>query len=53
MATPVQIPMNYVEPPDIPEGMTLTEHRCLRPPRAVTRRRRARRGLFAFLRRIV
>jgi hypothetical protein len=49
MAHTVQIPMNYVEPPDIPEGMTLTEHRCLHRPRPPRRRR----GFLAFLRRLI
>jgi hypothetical protein len=47
MPTPVQIPMNYVEPPTVPEGMTLTDYRCARRPL-----RRRRRGFLALLRRI-
>ncbi|MEA2271949.1 MAG: hypothetical protein QOI98_657 [Solirubrobacteraceae bacterium] len=40
-------PMNYVDPPDVPEGMTLSQYRCQRSapttPRALKRlRRRAR-----------
>jgi hypothetical protein len=50
MATTVHIPMNYVEPPDVPEGMTLTEHRCLHRPRPKPPRRR---GFLAFLRRFL
>ena len=46
MPTEVQIPMNYVEPPTVPEGMTLTDYRCGRQPV-----RRRRRGLMAFLKR--
>jgi hypothetical protein len=34
----VTVPMNYVEPPDCPEGMTLREYRRLRRP--APRRRR-------------
>jgi hypothetical protein len=39
--------MNYVDPPDVPEGMTLSQYRCQRSapttPRALKRlRRRAR-----------
>jgi hypothetical protein len=30
--------MNYVEPPDVPEGVTLREYRCR--PKAVARPRR-------------
>jgi hypothetical protein len=41
--------MNYVEPPDVPEGMTLTDYRCEQHPR----RRRRGRGFFAFLRRLL
>jgi hypothetical protein len=52
MAMPLQVPMNYVEPPTVPEGMTLTDYRC-RQQRPPTRRRRARRGVLAFLRRFV
>jgi hypothetical protein len=38
-------PMNYVDPPDVPEGMTLAEYRRDRtrtaaPPRALKRLRR-------------
>jgi hypothetical protein len=37
-------PMNYVDPPDVPEGMTLTEYRRDRteptPPKALKRLRR-------------
>lgn len=33
-------PMNYVEPPDVPEGLTLREYRCLAQPLAPRRRRR-------------
>jgi hypothetical protein len=37
-------PMNYVDPPDVPEGMTLAEYRRdriqLAPPRALKRLRR-------------
>ena len=43
MATSVPIPFSYVEPPDIPEGMTLTDYRCERHPRP-----KRRRGLLAF-----
>jgi hypothetical protein len=36
--------MNYVDPPDVPEGMTLAEYRRQRsvpaPPRAIKRLRR-------------
>jgi hypothetical protein len=46
MATSVQIPFSYVEPPDVPEGMTLTDYRCERHPR------KPRRGLLALLRRL-
>jgi hypothetical protein len=42
--------MNYVVPPDVPEGMTLTDYRCAgRPPR----RRRRSRSFLAFLRRLL
>jgi hypothetical protein len=45
-----KIPMNYVEPPTVPEGMTLTDYRCARrPPRRPTRRR----GFLALLRRFL
>jgi hypothetical protein len=47
MASQVQIPMNYVEPPTVPEGMTLTDYRCARRPR------RRRRSLLALLRRLL
>jgi hypothetical protein len=43
MATSLSIPFGYVEPPDVPEGMTLTDYRCERHPR------RRRRGVLAFL----
>jgi len=32
-------PMNYVDPPDVPEGMTLREYRVVARPRKRTRRR--------------
>jgi hypothetical protein len=34
-------PMNYVDPPDCPEGMTLKEYRRLRHPAEPPSRRRA------------
>jgi hypothetical protein len=49
MSMTITVPMNYVEPPDVPEGMTLTDYRCSRLPR----RRRRRFGLMALLRRLV
>ena len=35
----VNVPMNYVEPPDCPEGMTLREYRRRRRPSRPSRRR--------------
>jgi hypothetical protein len=32
-------PMNYVDPPDVPEGMTLAEYRRTRPAGRPSRRR--------------
>jgi hypothetical protein len=37
----MNVPMNYVDPPDVPEGMTLEAYRRARP-RPVRRRRRLR-----------
>jgi hypothetical protein len=34
--------MNYVDPPDVPEGMTLREYRRARATGAATRRRALR-----------
>lgn len=34
----MHVPMNYVEPPDCPEGMTLREYRRQRRPVVRTRR---------------
>jgi len=37
----VPLPLSYVEPPDVPEGMTLAEYRrSRRPAPRVSRRRR-------------
>jgi hypothetical protein len=47
MATSLPIPFSYVDAPDVPEGMTLTDYRCERHPR------RRRRGVLAFLRRFL
>jgi hypothetical protein len=35
----MNVPMNYVEPPDCPEGMTLREYRRRRRPVRPSRRR--------------
>ena len=35
----MNVPMNYVEPPDCPEGMTLLEYRRKLHPAAPPRRR--------------
>jgi hypothetical protein len=35
----MNVPMNYVEPPDCPEGMTLREYRRRRRPSRPSRRR--------------
>jgi hypothetical protein len=35
----MNVPMNYVEPPDCPEGMTLREYRRKRHPSRPSRRR--------------
>src|SRR3954447_23404031 len=35
----MNVPMNYVEPPDCPEGMTLREYRRKRRPTRPSRRR--------------
>jgi hypothetical protein len=37
--TEMNVPMNYVEPPDCPEGMTLREYRRRRHPSRPSRRR--------------
>ena len=37
----MNVPMNYVDPPDCPEGMTLREYRRIRRPAEPLSRRRA------------